>query len=702
MSSKVAEAPLLSLLEPVHPMNSSRLMLSLLHLAEAGIDRPKNAAGIAGLISVRVLRTLLGALQFRDAKTMLHARRTSLICRGIAERLGWEEDALNIIELAALAHDMGKIGLPDHILKKPGKLSPDEAEHISVQHRVTICLLQACGVNSRVIDMVAHSHGVDKTEGPVDAELGLGARVLSVADAYDSLTTNQAYRPAYDPDEALKILDEQTGKEFDRNVVAALTRWLQSPGADMLLDLDPENLPPQSSAVSTAMFGETNALCYLLNTLHSMECMYEGLIVVDADLMIRVWNSGAERTFATAARHVLGKQWNPDDFSIVSLAGDNGGTALRDTLREGRAVCRRLAFRDPATGDSVRELAIHTVPLIENGDARGAVGLIYDTKQAKRHEGQFRQLQMAATRDALTGVMNRGELESTLQQLHHEYEVSKGHTPYSVIFFDLDHFKAINDRLGHNVGDQVLIEVARLMEDETYSGESVGRYGGEEFVIVCPETEFDAAIEKSERLRRVLINTRIANRTDLRVTASFGVAQVEPGDTVDSVVERADSALYEAKNGGRNRTCSQRRFEQPLGVVSSFDLSKKKVDDWVVCVNLVTNVAADLIVYKLKGFVHDHAVEILECTPKRIVVNCGRAGLFGWGNRPEAQPVKVSIDIQNAPSINSKSGNKRILLATTVEPVTRPMRPAVFQARAHQIIDHLRSYSIADTYHGDE
>ena len=101
-----------------------------------------------------------------------------------------------------------------------------------------------------------------------------------------------------------------------------------------------------------------------------------------------------------------------------------------------------------------------------------------DVTKSKSNPNQFRELQMAARRDPLTGVGNRGELESRLARMFASRAEQQEPRPLSVIFLDIDHFKSINDTHGHSVGDQVLIDLARLVEDELYSGETICRYGG--------------------------------------------------------------------------------------------------------------------------------------------------------------------------------------------------------------------------------
>jgi len=123
-----------------------------------------------------------------------------------------------------------------------------------------------------------------------------------------------------------------------------------------------------------------------------------------------------------------------------------------------------------------------------------------------------------------------------------------GH-PMSVAMFDIDHFKRINDTYGHHTGDEVLKRVAAGAAAELRSGDTIGRFGGEEFVIVLPDAAADAASKVAERVRHA-IGTDSGTPG---VTVSIGVAEMAPGETCDALLRRADDALYGAKNEGRNR-----------------------------------------------------------------------------------------------------------------------------------------------------
>lgn len=150
--------------------------------------------------------------------------------------------------------------------------------------------------------------------------------------------------------------------------------------------------------------------------------------------------------------------------------------------------------------------------------------------------------------DHLTGLFNRQKLDEAL-----EYEINRAtrsNASFSVIMLDLDFFKSVNDTYGHQVGDEVLIEVSKILKLSTRKTDIVGRWGGEEFMIICPETD-ERGVDKLAENIRINIEHHtfpvIENKT-----CSFGVANYVKSDQVQSIVERADKALYQAKERGRN------------------------------------------------------------------------------------------------------------------------------------------------------
>ena len=170
---------------------------------------------------------------------------------------------------------------------------------------------------------------------------------------------------------------------------------------------------------------------------------------------------------------------------------------------------------------------------------------------------QRMQLETQASRDPLTGVANRRAMES---ELHIATEAFRRHRmPVGIAVMDLDHFKRINDDAGHEAGDHVLVEFARLVQSRCRAGDRLFRYGGEEFVLLLPGTGPDDLQRVVDELRReVAMQLRSGERP---VTVSIGAAVLEPGEDTHAWLARADAAMYEAKRLGRNRVVVARETE---------------------------------------------------------------------------------------------------------------------------------------------
>lgn len=165
-------------------------------------------------------------------------------------------------------------------------------------------------------------------------------------------------------------------------------------------------------------------------------------------------------------------------------------------------------------------------------------------------------LRKEATHDHLTGVWNRAGILDILQRECARMTRTKGRI--AVIMADIDHFKSVNDTYGHFAGDDVLREVCRRMQAAVRSYDSIGRYGGEEFVIVLPDSEVLSGTEQAERLRKGVSAKPVeTGEIEIPVTLSLGVAVLGPNQTdgYQSLLRVADAALYRAKESGRNRTC---------------------------------------------------------------------------------------------------------------------------------------------------
>ncbi len=207
---------------------------------------------------------------------------------------------------------------------------------------------------------------------------------------------------------------------------------------------------------------------------------------------------------------------------------------------------------------TVQEVSTHNWRIIGQMAAGGALVLallLYHLLVQRRHNNHLStlndQLQQLSTRDHLTGAFNRRWFSSLSEKAL--ARARRQRSPLAIIIADIDHFKTINDRFGHDTGDTVLVEFVRRLEERIRTDDCLVRWGGEEFLILCQDTDLTGALELAERLRQAIAETPLHSQTGT-ITASFGVAEYRPEqDSEASLMQRADAALYAAKAAGRNR-----------------------------------------------------------------------------------------------------------------------------------------------------
>ncbi len=253
-------------------------------------------------------------------------------------------------------------------------------------------------------------------------------------------------------------------------------------------------------------------------------------------------------TALLASAAIVAARGNGDPLGSVALAGAAAGTLAG-------VLCAGFALRGP-----VAALAAATAALTEDGpvvlpDARRFGQLAPVARRLQDVSEALRDAQEAATTDRLTRVANRPTL---LAVLFTEVErAARYGRPLAVAFIDLDHFKAVNDSYGHEVGDTVLRGVADVFREHLRGTDFVGRYGGEEFVLVLPETTLDDAAAAAEKLRLLVLKQRFSAGPgdEVVVSVSIGVAGGQGAHLrVDQLLRDADAAMYSAKSLGRNQT----------------------------------------------------------------------------------------------------------------------------------------------------
>jgi diguanylate cyclase (GGDEF)-like protein/PAS domain S-box-containing protein len=315
----------------------------------------------------------------------------------------------------------------------------------------------------------------------------------------------------------------------------------------------------------------------LAQALADKEASFRLLAEGSSDMVMRIGLDEKVQYASPSSVRIVG--WRPDQLvGAPALAGVNPDDLPRVeetvvALRRGEAEETRVAYRTRHRERS--EIWVEStlrVTRTVNGEIDGVVAITRDVTQQKNLEGRLEAL---ATEDGLTGLANRRRFD---EQLLEEWgRAYREKTSLSLLIIDLDHFKQFNDQYGHPAGDECLRAVGRVLTAEAKRTTDLSvRYGGEEFVMLLPNTDAAGCVRIGERILRGLRDAGIPHRLNLpsgRVTASLDGAVCRPG--VErfaghaSLIEAADRALYAAKDSGRDRLVMAAQPARPLSVVSA-------------------------------------------------------------------------------------------------------------------------------------
>jgi len=289
-----------------------------------------------------------------------------------------------------------------------------------------------------------------------------------------------------------------------------------------------------------------------------LDSLSDGVYFVDRERRITYWNHGAEVITGYRAADVVGSHCWDNLLRHVDATGRelcHDGCPLAATVADGAdraaevALLHREGYRVPV---KVRSVAIRD----ESGAVVGAVETFQDESEHVETLQRVEELRRLAYLDGLTEIANRryaeAEIASRLSELRrHGF-------PFGLLFFDVDRFKSVNDRFGHDTGDAVLKLVASTLRRAARAHDFVGRWGGEEMIILVAHATFEGLASAADRFRALVeASVTPAAEGPLSVTVSVGAALARPDDTPESLVARADALMYRAKQEGRNRVVAE-------------------------------------------------------------------------------------------------------------------------------------------------
>lgn len=287
---------------------------------------------------------------------------------------------------------------------------------------------------------------------------------------------------------------------------------------------------------------------------HLLDQLFDGLLFVDLERRITYWNKGAEKISGYSSQEVLGRHceevFNHTDGEGNRL-GENRCPAHVAMKNEAQSEIDLYLYHKEGYRVPVR---VRAVPLRNDlGKVIGAAEIFRDHSVFVAARHRTRELQRLADLDALTNLGNRRfsevNLGAALQTCLHEAE------PFGVLLIDVDDFKLVNDTYGNSVGDQMLKLVAETLQYSVRTSDYVGRWGGEEFLLILYEVNEPQMKAIAEKLRRLVEhNSLITEKGEIGVTISIGGTLTHRDDTVTSLLERAEGALQQSKGEGKNRS----------------------------------------------------------------------------------------------------------------------------------------------------
>ena len=609
----------------------------------------KRRLGIAG--------SLFAALQCKHAATASHSIRVALTCSAWAARLDFDPRQREQVEIVALLHDIGVVGTPDHVLLKPARLDSEETAIMARARAMSVEILRRSCTSTEILAIIENistwydgSHGNPAVSGE---QIPLAARMIAVAEAFDAMTTDRVYRPALSQERAMAELFRCAGSQFDPILVRQFVEMLEGDrgqlrkqvAARWLLSLDPQTANTYWNFTTAPIPAASQASEAAIFEAKLLDNMYDAVVFIDARRRIVLWNHGAERLTGIAGASVRQQRWHPD---ILKLSDEKDKTIAENdcpvlaAINSGVQSLRRLTV----WGRNGRCVAVdsHVIPVIGgDGNTEGAILLLHDASSEISLEQRCQSLADKASRDPLTQVANRAEFD----RVHAMFITAHQHqqVPCALLMCDLDRFKRVNDTYGHQAGDDAIKSLAALLKGACHPGDLVARYGGEEFVMLLADCDNTTASRRADEVRLKLAQLPQPKMNGQSITVSFGATEIQPGDTAETMLRRADRALLMAKENGRNQVVQLGSGLSGRPDERSDDGAAKGESGVLVSQTLVTPVPTKMAIEKLRGFVADHQANLLKIDGNQIQLEIAE-DCEDRQRRGTDRPVTFQLDLR--------------------------------------------------------
>jgi diguanylate cyclase (GGDEF)-like protein/putative nucleotidyltransferase with HDIG domain len=550
-------------------------------------------------LHLATIEALALAIDAKDQTAQSHIRRVQVYAAGLARASGMRDSEIQGVKTAALLHDIGKLAVPEHILSKPGPLTQEEFQKIRIHPQVGAEIISAVPFPYPVAPLILSHHerwdGKGYPQGLKAEEIPLGARILSVVDYFDALTSDRPYHKAMSHDAAIALLQEESGKALDPTVVEMFIRMLpdlsdeadrlEAPGRRLSLESTSDRGRPAvgfqpESAKFTTVFEdiahahrEIYALYEIAQTMGTSLGVADTMALISSKLSSLVpftscalfqfteetdtlhcaFATGAEadaiQSMTIRSGHGLtgwvARNRRPLVNARPSADFEAAGLTHRPTALQS-ALVAPLVFNDRFIGT----LAVyHPTPDFYTDDHRRLLDRVSEQAAAVIHNSIiFEQTQEDSLTDALTGLPN-----TRFMFMHLTRELARAErlkSEVALLVMDLDQFKEINDSHGHHVGDRALREVAKVLRNGIRPYDICVRYAGDEFIVVLSGCGQDEAERKRVELQHAVDSVEFEARPGRHVQLGISLgAAIFPhdGDTYESLLATADGRMYRDK-----------------------------------------------------------------------------------------------------------------------------------------------------------
>jgi diguanylate cyclase (GGDEF)-like protein/putative nucleotidyltransferase with HDIG domain len=559
----------------------------------------KHTEEIADL-HLRTIEALSLAIEAKDHSTHDHLKRVQTYAVQLGKDLGLSDSELNALRAASMLHDIGKLAVPEQILSKPGRLTPEEFDRMKIHPIVGAEILDRVQFPYPVVPIVRSHHekwdGTGYPYGLTGEAIPIGARILSVVDCFDALTSERPYRRAMSADEAMKHLISEIETSFDPRVVEAIEK--RYPELEQVVSRSQSTKSPFPSVANTnrsiapsAGFAEvpnaaevraTSFLASIVSARQEAQLLFELAQTLGNSLSLRETLSVVAVRLKEMIPHDLivfyvcdGEKLSPryvhgvdyDLFRALEMPigqGVSGWVAKHNKpIINGDPMAESKHLGDPSRVTVLRSTL--SIPLQGREGVAGVLTLYLKETQAftKDHMRmllaassklglsvenslQFEKAQDSASTDFLTGLPNA---RSICAHLDSELARSKRSGQHlAVLLCDLNGFKTVNDNYGHLVGNKLLEQIGRNLRTVCREFDLVGRLGGDEFILVLPEFTTTTVKELLPRVELAVEEAGKAICCKKVVTASVGAAfYPKDGLTAEELLSEADRSMYEAK-----------------------------------------------------------------------------------------------------------------------------------------------------------